>query len=445
MRTSQKTISTYTLNWSVNWLLIFGYSLWVLQSCKKPEDPNLRLPAPGDDLSLQLIDSLKIEVETVLALDTFNTNNPNSLLSGIFIDTDLGKTTAICFTELTTTRNLPFSGSRPSASRLDSTTVLLQYDYVYGDTLDSLTYNVYRLDEQIEGNYNNRGSIPYNSNKPIATFTFKPSASNKFIRFRADSLGAEIISLQDDQMLIPNDFRDSFRGLALVPDPANRCMIGFIPTFESTRPFNSIRVYYRQSDTSTANVSELFSINQECDKFNRISVDRSGTPLASLNTEYDFVPPSQTGGSVFLQNGTGTRVRFRIPELSTLTQKYGNLAIARLDIEITPDPPGLLSPPGSYLVYLTDEAGKIKVVNEVRQQVISDESTILFPIYNSTENKIVLRMSVFAQLVINGDISNDGYILATSLFLDKNQVNKLKFREDQIKAYLYVLKLDQIQ
>ncbi|MEQ8533946.1 MAG: DUF4270 family protein, partial [Imperialibacter sp.] len=87
-----------------------------------------------------IIDTLTLDVSTV-RLDSFVTSDTERLLVGRYEDEYIGEITSTSFFEVA---YQDYSFYPPAASRFDSLTLVLYYDYNYFDTLQTQTIDVFR-------------------------------------------------------------------------------------------------------------------------------------------------------------------------------------------------------------------------------------------------------------------------------------------------------------
>ncbi len=387
----------------------------LLLSCDPPGNIGVTPLTPVETL---FTDTLTVRMSTVLA-DSVRTSNPDVFLAGRYVDPLFGTITASSFIRM----SLGFQLDLGTTAVYDSLVLYTPYNYTYGDTLPAQTLAVHRIREVIDPlkNYYNNSTLTYDA-APLATKTFQATPRvNGTLRFKLpDDLGKEIFALSGKTAGQTNaEFSKVLGGLALIPDAKNTAVLGFPGSSGAL----SVRLWYHTTtDTTSKNfplqaIVELQSGATTRAGFNRVTADRTGTPLAALKP-LQPVLSSTTGGRTYVQDALGIRTKIEIPYLKSL-EKNGPIAINRAELSIKPDltavQPDL--PPPSYLLLLeTNSTNQVKyeangfaaiVLNDVGSGA-SDPPSVLF---DSRYKNYTWRLTTHLNAVLEGTKKNDSFLL----------------------------------
>lgn len=341
MKMSRNAITTSTRNWLGSWSrirpgLLAGAVAGVL-ACEEPKEIGLPPTTPVD---ISYTDTLTITRETI-RFDSVRSNDQSNLMVGRYTDPVLGKVQARAFVQFTPYTDFVVNDSvnkvAVTADRIvyDSTRLFLNYNqFAYGDTLQTQELQVYRLSDSLttSTNYDISSSVPADA-QPLVRQVIRPQPNTTdSLSFRLtlpDAFGRELMTLANtDAGKLANSalFRAQVRrGLLLTTSGSDRtAVLGF-----STGSF--IQVYFHVNGEKTPK-AQAFLLSGK--RFNQITADRSGTPLASLQRG-QALAASATSGRTFVQPATGVTTKLSFPTLTQLVQS-GRIAINRADLIITP-------------------------------------------------------------------------------------------------------------
>lgn len=325
----------------------------------------------GGSLDFSMIDSCTVSLSTI-AFEKLNTSDADRILLGTHEDSKLGQIKASAYMQLSTSA----TGLPDNNVRFDYCAIFLRYDkYIYYDTTSSLTLKAYRVTEEIkredDGYLYNNNTFAHESS-PLGELTFKPRPNQDDsveIRLPNDFGNDLFTKVQNDseQLLTNQEFLKYLRGIAIIPDGATGCVLGFAKNPE-------IRVYYRDSNTVPATQQHL-SFVANAIYSNNISADRSDTKLSTLPLPKARLKASETDDQSYLQAGTGLALRIDLPYLRELKQNE-NFFVVRAILEFYPvrKSYGKMMPlPKELLVYpvdkrnnfLSDAAGKVPLIEDL--------------------------------------------------------------------------------
>jgi hypothetical protein len=282
-----------------------------------------------------IVDTLTLDVSTV-RLDSFVTSDTERLLVGRHEDEYIGEITSTSFFEVA---YQDYSFYPPDASRFDSLTLVLYYDYNYFDTLQTQTIDIYRLAENIE--YNTYGTV-YNTadftleKTPLISHSFKPrpnTTDSLEIRL-PDKLGKELLEkglTSAGELFNLVLFTDFLKGFALVPGADSEGFLGF------TKANSTLKLYY--SDYTNIPPTQLtykFPVSQGTVCFNKTTFNPKSTALTGLESQLDEVSSSLTSNYSFIQAGGYLLTKVEIPHIRELLILPGSVYIPHADLIVRP-------------------------------------------------------------------------------------------------------------
>jgi hypothetical protein len=391
----------------------------LFMACDPPKDIGL---TPLTPVGTFYTDTLTVRTSTVLA-DSVRTSNPDVFLVGRYQDPIFGKITASSHFWMNAN---PTTVPIGSEARYDSLVLLMAYGYTYGDTLPTQKIAVHRLTQDLSRTttYYNNSQVSYEST-PLGETTFLPHPNNLgSMRIKlSDALGTELFTLLSNSANQTSDkIHGVLKGLALVPGANNTAIIG-VPGGPQTI---FLQMYFRSSATDTtakaytmyANLGTVGGGTYRAG-FNRVTADRTGTPLEGLQP----LRPrhaSATNGYTYVQDALGIMTKIEIPYLSSI-RKNGPAAINRAQLSIRPDQsfnrPGITHP--SFLVMLeTDSTNRIKrnAGNEliVNSDISGFSSFTIDPQivpYNNTSRDYTFYLTTQLQAILSGTKKNNSFLL----------------------------------
>jgi uncharacterized protein DUF4270 len=407
-----------------------------LAACQKPSidfgASFVNSNSNSNNTSVVQVDTATVQLSTVL-VDSFPTAGTGSMLLGHYNDSKFGIINAGSFLQI----GIPGASSINSQSVYDSLVLMMRINKTfYGDTTLSQRYYVSQLTSVIQfpsstqKTFYNNSSFPYDPSPlgftdvtilPARGLTSQNAVDSVKIDL-PDTLGQhlfEMIQTVSDTIKNLNSFIAYFKGLAIFPDNASAhsgTMYGFKDTV-------TMRLFYHQPGFYTSYNHVDFTLNNKSNQFNRITSDRSASPLAVLNSAqanrpnpliYAEVPSSQTDNAMYVQSATGIQGKIRFPYISNILSLPGYLGILRAQLILKPvigtfNPE--LSLPPQLILSQTD------VNNELGSPIISGsgiEYGNLYIDYNGagiTTYSYDITNYIKQQLTIGGN-NTDGLMLS---------------------------------
>ncbi|RZF61598.1 DUF4270 family protein [Sphingobacterium corticibacterium] len=360
---------------------VYHYCVWiiVLQFLSACSGDGLDVGIVNELAGVNRADTLTVEASTFL-LDPLPTTGQGVLLVGRIDDADLGRVESRSYFRLSN-EQLALS-SLPENSRYDSLSITLYYNgYSYGDTTKLTRFNLHRVIEDIEPYefpialeddeypvFASGGTtllanreFAYDS-ESLGSVSFRPrpnTPEDTVVTIRLDDQwGQTLFDMavnEDTRLTVNDDFVNFLKGMVLVPaDESEGVVIGFKDSVALEIHYS----YETQNDGMREEGVISFPIGATTHQFNRIIIDRAGTPLADLSDQNDNLASSLTGNRTYLQGLTGVVTRLRFPS-ARLFVNDGAIAItkAQLIIETDQSKEHVFSPPDALILMQANRYG----------------------------------------------------------------------------------------
>ncbi len=279
-----------------------------------------------------LVDSIRPVVSTIYK-DSVITSQTNGLLVGSYNDAYFGKITASSFLQLAP----PALSDLLNNAQYDSLALLMKCNGVYyGDTTLPVTFSISQPDQEIkfaenQAYFYNTSSFPV-SNPPLGTKTMqlRPLSSDSANIRLSDVKGQELYDMIKNKSAILKDnivFTDFFKGLHIAS--TGNTVYGFKDSV-------MIRLYYHQTDITRDNKYFDFTFYNQPLQFNRITTDRSGTPLTALTTQNNELLSTASGNIGYLQSATGIYLKIAFPTIRKLLERTDFVKIIKATLVVKP-------------------------------------------------------------------------------------------------------------
>ncbi len=395
--------------------------------------------------SVVIIDSFTVNLSTVM-IDSIPTSGTETLLIGKYEDDYLGTISSSSYFQI----GIPDSTGIDDDAVFDSLKLVLNYTGVsYGDTLQAQTFKVHRVLEEIEPNDNdtylyNTSSFEYDET-PIGSSTFYPKPNFKdTITIKLDDvLGQRFMKLlkeKADTITETERFLDFFKGLAVVPDENNSCILGF----EGVDSLLNMVLYTHYIGATKIETEYSFPLYETSTCFNHIEADRSGTLIENLKTQREEISSSSTDNMAFLEGGLGLVTRIDIPSLSILPEMDYRKILYKADLIIKPYPKSypVEELPEQLILYNTNK------YNNLESEITDSDGASIYADFNLDKAYTDNTNYVFDLTSIISDELSDGYVdenagLIISIPSDQMQSSLSRVAFDARKGVSYkpVLKL----
>jgi hypothetical protein len=285
-------------------------------------------------LDVSFIDSATVKLSTI-KFDSLITSGSKRMLVGSFLDSRLGRITALPYLQV----GLPGVVSLVDANiSFDYLALVLKYDgYSYYDTSARLTLNAHFAQQTIAPA---TGTDLYNTSH----FTFDQnvigSVSTTPRPHRKDSLEIKLpasygqaffekAKAGDAVFSSQEKFLKYLKGFVLIPDTATSSPIIGLSTGAA------LRLYYLDKNEIPVK-RKYISFPISASNFStRIVTNREGSALSRLTSNKTRVPASMTNNEAYIQGGAGLALRVDMPYLRDLKQ-LSNFYITQAVLDIYP-------------------------------------------------------------------------------------------------------------
>ena len=323
-------------------ILLFTISVLFYASCTKPDIQFGQEIVNLSNTQVVMVDTFTPKLSTVY-IDSFITSAKGTGLTGGYTDPMFGKIAAQSFLELAPPAyNKDNSGTNNSTydnTIYDSLTLIikLQKGYYYGDTTKPIQVNIHRLSQLITPP--NNGTLLYNVNTtPVfsqalgtGTFTIYPARTDTIAIRLDDQLGKELYNKlknsNDLDVQNSTNFLQYFNGIRISSPASSTLALGLKDSL-------IMRLHYRKTGMFTTNQQSDFTISNTSHHYSNITIDRSGTALAGINSVNREIFSESTNNVSYLQAISGTMIKIQFPSLFQIGQlpNFVKLMNARLII-----------------------------------------------------------------------------------------------------------------
>ncbi|MFD1140607.1 DUF4270 family protein [Larkinella insperata] len=306
-----------------------------------------------DEMQIQYIDTVTVNLSTVMVPDSFITSSDSSVLVGRWTDAQTGLMQANGFASLSyTTNDLPDQ----KGIRFDSLVLEMDYAYSVGDTLNSFALQIHQLQKPLESGavHYNTQSVAYTT-QPLIRKSFIPQfkSATRQVRVRipdvlARSFYTKLISKEINSVETMNDF---WKGFAFLSASPNNVFLAF----NLSSANSGIRLYYRNNEISQTAYNLLFPF--QTGPFTQLTNDRQGTGLQALQRATDALSSRTTQNSSFVLPAASLYTRIEIPSLTQFVkpEDFLGLNLAELLLEpIRRDVRDNAPPPAELGLYFTN-------------------------------------------------------------------------------------------
>jgi hypothetical protein len=314
-------------------VIVISFIIFLAAGCQKTAIQYGEQYVDNGVTNIILVDSISPVVSTIFK-DSVVTSLGNSLLVGSYTDSYFGKTSASTYLQLAP----PALADLLNNAQYDSMALLMKCNGTYyGDTSAPVTFNVNQLSQEIklaEGQsyFFNTSSFPVNSTTlGSRSFRLRPLTGDSANIRLDDAKGQELYNMIKNKSAILKDnilFTDYFKGLQVSAATNNNVF--------SFKDSVVMRLYYHQTDISRESKYFDFTFYNKPLQFNHISADRSGTPLAALNTQNNELSSVATGNTGYLQPATGIYLKIGFPYIRKLLERTDFIKIIRADLIVKP-------------------------------------------------------------------------------------------------------------
>lgn len=393
---------------------------------------------------------IKIKNTSTVKLDSFPTSTGETyepvkkLLVGKVDDPITGITTVIPFFEI-----VPGGGTAINKDFVyDSVTFNCSYTSdIWGDTTQLQTYHLCQmeqlptLDKKTDLIYN-VASVPYKT-EPLGTYQVWPRKQrlqNMWFRLN-DDLGRELYNMVRRQTVeITNSLRfiHWFKGVALVPEPGNTCILGLYSAPDSL----SIRLHFHDG---RGNYSYSFTKSSAYNKYTFMNMvnDAIDTPYEILKNQQDNLlfsdatRPGAKSGQTVTQGVSGYLIKMRLP-IHPASEKYRTIIKAEIELVPQQGVSRFFAMPSEVYVYKSDKDNRLISLLTTNDGKALSGKLVDDPT-KPNGNKYSINITDFYNaLTLEGDASSNSYILISIPYEQmNNSLNRLVIDEIPVLKIYY--------
>ncbi|MFV0554355.1 MAG: hypothetical protein ACK5LR_06585 [Mangrovibacterium sp.] len=326
-----------------NWFLAFVLLLFTACSVD-----NTSFEVGNDLVSSQskvlLVDTFAVRLSTV-QIDSLQASSLSEVAIGKYEDTISGKLDLQHYFKVQYT-------DIGEDDKFDSLTVKIRYsDYFFGDTLQSVEFSVYQLDNELEiydevnvspdYNYNTTSRYTYDEANIVGSVRFRPYPSNDSIEFKLNpEFGKAFFDwIQDDD----NDentntnFYKFQKGFVIkrTDTDGKPLVLGFS---NSNAEDIQLRMYTHIIGSVDEEDKE-YAFNKITDtnmNFSQALYDRTGTEFEDLVKQSVEKPADESENIAVIQGGSGLMVKVDFPTINQING-LDRSALVRTDLILVPD------------------------------------------------------------------------------------------------------------
>ncbi|MFN0050363.1 MAG: DUF4270 family protein [Cytophagales bacterium] len=434
---------------------------------------------PSEKLGAFFQDNFKLQT-TVVQYDSARTNASFRLLVGKHTDPVFGTVAANAFVQFTNAQNTTNFGPNAVAdsiyvlftigeSTVSNSVRIIQSPYFYGSPSNKITFKVYKLTSSINVDttyYTRNNSVGYDLSNLLGTVSLNNDSITDVIdalkiRYNLQKNAIDTIS-RSVKIYLPTylaeqfvkdqskfateaEFKDYFKGLALISDPSNASIIGIYDVQVVLRYHN----YFGLNNLYSEGAALLFASFKfdARNAQNQFTVDRSTGNLQTLGqTDYDSKPTADLGNRCYTQSNTGIFTKVVFGDLAAFqdsvknTSKKTKVLVNRAELVIVPDTSDVSTYflPSQLYAFEMTQSGKVQRDVNGNFQYLQSELNGIFgsasPLYSNFDSfnfQYRFTITAYVQALLDGTKANNGLLigsantLTTGLFL--GSLNRLTF------------------
>ncbi|MCW0482117.1 DUF4270 family protein [Gaoshiqia sediminis] len=438
-----------------NYILVF---LMIVMAACNTDVGNFQI---GEDLvetksRIVMIDSFSVKLSTVL-LDSIATYSADPALVGKYENETIGTTELRHYFNFDLSET---SGSLTDKDILDSVTIKLSYSgYYYGDTTQVQKLQIHQLTKELAFFKNDVGQtslVNHNSfdyeTEPIGSLEFYPFPSTDSIEIRLDdSFGQELIDLflaKSDDVSTNDKFNSYLKGFIMKAAPESKAVIGFNTSSSGIQ----LKLYTHRVELEKVEIEYDFELASEGTHFNQSLADRTGTDYASLFSQREELPATQTSNLSYIQGSEAVVTRIDFPALNEI-YTYGDRVLIKAELVLVPstlnDPKKL---PTALNFYTSDRINQLRenlAITSSSGTSVSVAANLVEDVMYPENNYYIADISTWMQTELANNFydTNNGLLITfpfsslrnSSDLLILNGENSSKYKP---KLNLYFLKYE---
>lgn len=412
-----------------------------ISSCQKTGFSYNNIVDNNQNTDYILSDTLTVNMKTIQQ-DSVPTSGQAVLLAGKRRDLLFGTSTIQSYFQIAQPAavDIPISGSQYDSMVL----IMHPTGYMAGDSMQSQQFQVYRVTSTIQTAkdfyYLYNSSSFSTESTPIGSFdgVIRPKTDKIVTVPMSDQLGSQLFTMLRDKspdITANNTFLEFFKGLNVRGGPNSQAVTGFAATDTGL----VMRLYYHVNEMITTVKYVDFKMQASNLQFNQVTVDRAGTPLATLTSTMRELPSASTGNQGFTQPLTGSAIRLDIPYIKNLVYLGQFFKVMKVYMSIKPINGTYTSdrlPPRMVL-------SEVNKLNQVTDTLVYGQLTVDQMYNKNTNYTFDITNYVIKEQTVT-DVNSRGLLLTPSATdgrtsLDRVVVGDQKNTQSQLKVQLYYL------
>jgi hypothetical protein len=390
--------------------LLMATGALLVASCGEPDAIGIEVQPAGDNINVFFTDTVSLELNTIRE-DSLITDEKVAALNlvGSYVDPVFGLSRASFYSEV----RLPNNNSNFSFGTspvLDSVVLALGYSDYYGDTLSSMTYQVYEVTESMvyDTAYYSHDNLTLGTLLGTVQATAHPTDSVELgtstfaphLRLRLDdSFGNSFLAADPSNFLSNAAFVSYFKGIHVKTLDASGANNGNILSFNLLSSVSKLIFYY--SNSSGTGLSANFEMNSLCSRFNSFSHDYTTSTFGS-----SF--PVSGSSQAYIQSMSGVKVRIKIPFLQNLNA-LGNVSVNKAELVIPAIDNEIYENHGNLLVFGVDSVGKEAVIPD-----LLESAAYYGGAFTASSGTYTFNIARYVQRVLAGTYTDYGLSLISS-------------------------------
>ena len=292
---------------------------------------------------------------------------------------------------------LPYSNDANIMTHsIDSVMLYLAIDSIYGQVKESLSFDVYELNSEI-----NEDSANY-SNYDISILYTEADKINTSCNIQGDSLIAFTLSsafaekLKSDTVFYSTDsaFKSVFKGISIIPTISD--VPGGILNINLTSGDSKIIFYYNTDTEDSLSLNYAFSNGH---RFSEYTYDYS----TAIINDYLTNPENENDDLIFLQGINGISSKISFSNIDPWFEEDSSYSIIKAELTIpvfNDDNIELFHPPQNLFFYYAEPDSTISYVEDYISGGMFDGS------YNDLENQYSFNISKHFMNLVNRNIED---------------------------------------
>ena len=375
----------------------------ITASCTDPNTIGLEVQPTSDNIIISETSSFNWQTTQTDSEDSLRTDEALNLILGGIDDSQFGLNNAGFYTQILLTENNTDLGTNPI---VDSVVMSYTYSGYYGDLENFTSLDVLILQEDIYKDsvyYSNSYQIPLLGGMSyVESFSVSEDASESpslTIRL-SDSLGQEILDLQNEGLKDNETFLENFKGISVVASAQNT-MLYLNPTGSNS----FLKIYYHNEEIGSDTLSLDFELGGDAARINLFN----HKPLANLNQEED---------KVYIQSMAGYKTKISINNTDSMKSMLEGKSINKVTMSFDVNE-------GSQAEYAAHDKLFLVRVNEEGNNIFLTDFTIEGETHfggRLEDDKYEFNITRYFYQLLNNDIyTNDLYLLPAGAAVNANR------------------------